>query len=158
MVEAYIGIGSNLENPIFQVNAAIESLAYLPDTKLVSFSSLYASKPQGPQDQPDFVNAVAKIATHMSATALLSALQTLEREQGKVKKRHWGERLIDLDVLLYGSMTIETSELVVPHPEMQSRDFVLLPLRELASDIPVLGSVDALIKELKETFVFPLNT
>lgn len=157
MVEAYIGIGSNLENPVFQVNAAIDAFSHLQDIKLVASSSLYASKPQGPQDQPDFVNAVVKVATEMSASELLITLQALERDQGKVKKRHWGERLIDLDILLYGSMTIKTSDLVIPHPEMKSRDFVLLPLRELALDVPILGNVDALIQELTETFVYPLQ-
>lgn len=124
---------------------------------LMSASSLYASKPQGPQDQPDFVNAVAKIKTQLSATSLLASLQTLEKEQGKVKKRHWGERVIDLDILLYGSVTIQTTTLTIPHPEIPYRDFVLLPLSELVLELPLLGNVSNLIDALDETYVYPLN-
>lgn len=156
MVEAYIGLGSNLSEPVAQVRNAMATLNDVPDVKLVSTSSLYASRPQGPQDQPDFVNAVAKIETRLSASALLSVLQKIEREQGKVKKRHWGERVIDLDILLYGDATIDTSDLKIPHPEMIHRDFVLLPLSELVSELPLLGHVGDLVEALDETYVYPL--
>lgn len=124
---------------------------------LMSASSLYASEPQGPQDQPDFVNAVAKIKTQLSATSLLATLQNLEKELGKVKKRHWGERVIDLDILLYGSVTIQTSILTIPHPEITRRDFVLLPLSELASELPLLGKVSNFIDALNKTYVYPIS-
>lgn len=157
MVDAFIGIGSNLQNPVDQVKKAISALESLPDSRLVSVSSLYASKPQGPQDQPDFVNAVARLETGLSASNLLCALQSIEKKQGKVKKRHWGERLIDLDILLYDAVTIDTPELVIPHPELTNRDFVLLPLAELIEDLPIFGRVATLIEALEETFVFPMT-
>lgn len=157
MVDAFIGIGSNLLNPVVQVKNAISALEHLPNSHLESVSSLYSSKPQGPQDQPDFVNAVARVKTALSASSLLNALQSIELAQGKVKKRHWGERLIDLDILLYDAVTINSPELVIPHPELTNRDFVLLPLAELVEDLPIFGSIATLIDALEETFVYPMT-
>lgn len=157
-VTAVIGIGSNLDSPKDQVIRAIDSLNRLDGCQLLASSSLYASKPQGPQDQPDFVNAVAVIETTLSPQALLARLQALEIRQGKNKLRHWGERVIDLDILLYGQQVIHTDDLQVPHPQMAHRDFVLLPLQEILPDceIPGVGAVGDLVNQLTETFVIPL--
>lgn len=158
--QAFIGIGSNLNQPVEQVFTAFESLKHLPESEWMTASSLYASKPQGPQDQPDFVNAVVQIRTRLSPLALLDELQSLEQSQGKVKKRHWGERLIDLDVLLYDDEVIEHERLLVPHPYLTQRDFVLLPLQEIAPDLvlPDGKKIPGLVDSLSETFVVPLET
>ena len=141
---AYIGLGSNLQDPAAQVNLAFERLDEIPDTELSGRSSLYRSAPFGPVEQPDFVNAVAAIQTALPALILLEHLQRIEREQGRVRgAERWGPRIIDLDLLVYGNAEIATAELTVPHPGIALRNFVLLPLRELAPDllIPKLGRV-----------------
>lgn len=147
-MHAYIGLGSNLADPIEQVKTAINNIKSLPDTQLVTWSSLYASPPMGPQDQPDYINAVAAIETELSAHQLLDALQVIEQQQGRVRKRHWGERTLDLDVLLYGQTTINDERLQIPHPGIALRAFVLYPLAEIATDliIPEVGMVQDLVK------------
>ncbi|MDG4813372.1 2-amino-4-hydroxy-6-hydroxymethyldihydropteridine diphosphokinase [Hydrogenovibrio sp. 3SP14C1] len=153
--EVYIGLGSNLSDPKMQVLKALDSLKDLPNTQWVSHSSLYSSRPQGPQDQPDFVNAVALLKTQLSPIELLDRLQAFETSQGKVKKRHWGERLIDLDILLYGHETLHTERLIIPHPFMIERDFVLLPMAEISPDLilPNHSRIKDLISELPEGFI-----
>lgn len=155
----YIGLGSNLDQPLKQLKTALKSLVALENTQLVNTSSFYGSKPLGPQDQPDFVNAVCALETSLSATELLSELQQLEQSQGRVKKRHWGERLIDLDILLYGDEIINLPDLQVPHAQMHLRDFVLIPLAEIAPQIIIPGkeSIQSLINELDESFLISLN-
>ena len=128
----YIGLGSNLDNPTQQVIDGINALAALRETQLLATSSLYASAPIGPQDQPPFINAVALIKTALTPIALLDALQALEQDAGRVRKRHWGERTLDLDILLFGEQTIEHPRLKVPHPFMCERRFVLEPLLEVS--------------------------
>ncbi|WP_373018237.1 2-amino-4-hydroxy-6-hydroxymethyldihydropteridine diphosphokinase [Thiomicrorhabdus sp.] len=153
----YIGLGSNLENPGKQIETALTSLDNLPDTRLLKRSRLYASKPLGPQDQPDFMNAVCLLETDLEPLALLDALQAIELAQGRVKKRHWGERSIDLDILLYGQLQISSERLNLPHKEIASRDFVLLPLAEISPGLIVSGqgTVEDLIAQLETTFVVP---
>ncbi|MBF8224219.1 MULTISPECIES: 2-amino-4-hydroxy-6-hydroxymethyldihydropteridine diphosphokinase [Halomonadaceae] len=129
---AYIGLGSNQQHPREQVIQALDALDRLPLTRLAGASRLYASAPVGPQDQPDFVNAVAELATRLSPLALLDQLQALEQRHGRRRLRHWGPRTLDLDLLLYDEAVIESPRLRVPHPEMAHRGFVLLPLAELA--------------------------
>lgn len=129
---AYIGLGSNLESPRNQINRALVELEHLPLSHLVAHSHLYASRPVGPQDQPDFVNAVAALNTRLSPLALLDQLQALEQRHGRQRKRHWGPRTLDLDLLLYDNARIELPRLRVPHPQMSTRGFVLIPLAELA--------------------------
>ncbi len=146
-VRAYIGIGSNLNDPVARVQAAFGELERLPDTRLAARSSLYGSKPMGPADQPDYVNAVAGVDTRMPATDLLQALAQIEDRQGRERgTEQWGPRTLDLDLLLYGDQRIATPALTVPHPGMHERDFVLVPLAEIAGDIelPGLGPVGAL--------------
>ena len=137
---AYIGIGSNLDDPASQVKEALEELDGIQDSVLVSQSSLYASKPMGPADQPDYVNAVAALDTLLSAGELLQALQKIEQRLGRERDgEKWGPRIIDLDLLLYGKKTIKTDTLTVPHPGLHERDFVIIPLAEIAGNLNIPG-------------------
>ena len=135
MVTCYIGLGANLNNPEQQIVTALQALQQLPDTELTAVSSLYGSKPLGPQDQPDYLNAVAQLQTSLEPLALLDALQAQELAQGRERKRHWGERNIDLDIILYGDLQLRSERLNLPHHEMLKRSFVLLPLAELSPQL-----------------------
>ena len=135
----YIGLGSNLGNPAEQVERAIEFLRAVPQIRLLSRSSLYSSGPIGPVDQPDYVNAVAKISTTLDARGLLRALKEIERLRGRKRGVRWGPRLIDLDLLLFGDEEIDELNLKVPHPGIACRNFVLLPLAEVAPGLVVPG-------------------
>ncbi len=159
MAQVFVGLGSNLSDPVKQVNRALRSLGELAQTRLVRCSKLYGSAPQGPQDQPDFVNAVCLLETQLTPMDLLLALQGIEQTQGRVKKRHWGERLIDLDILLFDGLTISLPELTIPHVEIANRDFVLVPLFEIEPNvtIPNQGSVRSLISQLKTSYLHPIN-
>lgn len=148
--EAWIGLGSNLAgklaSPQAHILQAFEELAALPSSKLLARSSLYCSPPMGPPDQPDFINAVARLRTELLPDALLDALQGIETAHNRVRERRWGARTLDLDILLYGSGQIHSSRLSIPHPGIGERAFVLYPLREIAPglQVPGLGSVDEL--------------
>ena len=136
MIEVYIGLGSNLALPKKQIQAACTSLAALPDTMLIKGSSLYQSQPMGPQDQPDYVNAVVLIKTALSPHKLLQQTQLIESQQGRIRKaKRWGPRTLDLDLLLFGQQQIDEEALTVPHPGMKQREFVLYPLFEIAPDL-----------------------
>lgn len=135
LTRAYLGIGSNKNKPLQQVNQAITTLQKLPRLKFIGVSSRYRSPPLGPSDQADFVNAVAAVDTQLSATALLKVLQAIEQQQGRVRTQHWGARTLDLDLLLYGNEIVNTAELVIPHAEMRNRYFVLYPLAEIAPEL-----------------------
>ena len=135
MITAYIALGSNLNTPVEQLHAALKAISQLPNTHLVTTSSFYKSKPLGPQDQPDYVNAVAKIKTELSPLALLDELQRIENEQGRVRLRRWGERTLDLDLILYSDEQIQNERLTVPHIEMQNREFVIVPMYDLSPDL-----------------------
>ena len=147
-VRAWIGLGSNLGDPVHQLNDALAALETFPSTRLLRVSSFYRSRPMGPQDQPDFVNAVAELDTALPALQLLDALQAVEQAQGRVRGQHWGPRTLDLDLLLYGNERISLPRLEVPHPGLPERAFVLYPLAELDPDldIPGVGSIDALCR------------
>jgi 2-amino-4-hydroxy-6-hydroxymethyldihydropteridine diphosphokinase len=132
---AYIGLGSNLDAPIEQVRQALSELDMLPLSRLLASSSLYTSRPVGPQDQPDFINAVAALETLLSPLALLDQLQALEQQHRRRRQRHWGPRTLDLDLLLYSNTLINTPRLRVPHPQMTARAFVLAPLAEIAPSL-----------------------
>ncbi len=139
---AYVGLGSNLQGPARQLEGAFELLGGIPETRLISQSSLYRSAPFGGVEQPDFVNAAAALLTKLPAEGLLRELQRIEilrgRERGNLR---WGPRVLDLDLLVYSNHRIETADLTIPHPGIGERNFVLLPLAELAPglDIPGLG-------------------
>lgn len=133
MSEVFVAIGSNLADPLGQARRAVSALTALPETELQQASSFYSSRPMGPADQPDYVNAVARLATRLAPLALLDQLQKIELEQGRVRKdERWGPRTLDLDLLLYGDRVIKHERLIVPHYGMQEREFVLLPLAEIA--------------------------
>jgi len=133
MIDVYLGLGSNLAEPEQQICAALNALAKLSHTQIKCCSSLYGSVPMGPQDQADYVNAVVFIQTQLAPLVLLKALQTIELEQGRVRKaQRWGPRTLDIDILLYGEQQIDGSELVVPHYGMKEREFVLFPLFEIS--------------------------
>jgi 2-amino-4-hydroxy-6-hydroxymethyldihydropteridine diphosphokinase len=150
MTRAYIGLGSNLNNPRDQVLDALRELALQEGIQLLAQSSLYLSEPMGPQDQPEFINAVAAIETRLEPLLLLEVLQSIEKKHGRKRERHWGPRTLDLDLLLYGEERISHPELTVPHPGIAERGFVLLPLREVAPGLAIegLGSVEELLQKL----------
>ncbi|MDO4429903.1 MAG: 2-amino-4-hydroxy-6-hydroxymethyldihydropteridine diphosphokinase [Lonepinella koalarum] len=135
MITAYIALGSNLNSPVEQLQSALKSIHDLPHTQLTHCSAFYQSKPLGPQDQPDYVNAVACIETTLSPLELLDELQRIENEQGRIRLRRWGERTLDLDILLYGDLQIESERLTLPHYDMKNREFVIIPLLEIAPQL-----------------------
>jgi len=140
MVRTYIGIGSNLADPESQVMRALAELDEIPDCCCVKQSSLYHSKPLGPQDQPDFVNAVAALDAALPAERLLEELQRIENRHGRARSGpRWGPRTLDLDLLVYGDAILASETLTVPHPGLLERDFVLCPLYEIAPDLEVPG-------------------
>ena len=132
---AFIGLGANLGQPRDQLAAALRALASLPGTRLTAVSRLYGSAPVGPQDQPDYVNAVARLETSLTPHRLLAELQAIENHAGRIRKRHWGPRTLDLDLLLYAEDEIRTTHLTVPHPEMTLRGFVIVPLLDIAPGV-----------------------
>ncbi len=133
-VTAYIGLGSNLGDPAANLHSAIAQLAGADGIALRGVSRFYVSKPMGPQDQPDYVNAVICVFTPLDAHTLLQRLFAVERAHGRVRdaSQRWGARTLDLDLLLYGDQVIATPDLHVPHPGIGERSFVLLPLADLA--------------------------
>ncbi len=153
MIEVYIGLGSNLALPKKQLRAACVSLAALPGSELIRCSSLYRSRPMGPQDQPDYVNAVALITTTLSPDTLLQQTQLIENHQGRLRKANrWGPRTLDLDMLLFGKQRIDNDHLTVPHCGMKQREFVLYPLFEIAPDLifPCGEKLSELVKKCPE--------
>lgn len=159
MVTVYIGMGSNMETPIQQLQTALDELHNIKNTTLINCSSFYKSKPVGPQDQADFINAVAELSTTLSALELLEALQAIEQVHQRVRERHWGPRTLDLDVLLYGEEQIENERLIVPHKEMLNRNFVLIPLFELSGDmiIPGANSLKTYVESCDKTTIIKLE-
>ena len=126
MQRCFIGLGSNLGEPVNQLQQALNALAKLDQCKLGAISSFYASKPLGPQDQPDYVNAVVELFTELSPHRLLDQLQMIEQYQGRVRTgQRWGARTLDLDILLYGEQQIHDERLTVPHYDMAQRNFVV---------------------------------
>jgi 2-amino-4-hydroxy-6-hydroxymethyldihydropteridine diphosphokinase len=137
--KAFVGLGANLGEPEAQVRRALAALAELPGTRLLAASSLYRSAPVGVLAQLDFINAVAEVETALSARALLEALLAEERRFGRTREFPNAPRTLDLDLLLYGDRVIDEPGLVVPHPRMHERAFVLAPLAEIAPDIAIPG-------------------
>lgn len=152
-ITAYIGLGSNLKNPQSQLTQALEALNTLPQSRLLKYSSLYRNKSMGPADQPDYINAVASLATNLSPYELLAGLQDLEIKQGRIRgPERWGPRSLDLDILLYGELELSTPDLIIPHPGLPDRNFVLYPLYEIAPDleIPGRGPLVALLSKVSQ--------
>jgi len=151
LLPAYVALGSNLDDPRAQVERAMAELAGLPGTHRVLRSSLYRSRPFGPVQQPDFINAVAGLLTRLDPAALLAELKALETRLGRERPVvRWGPRRIDLDLLVHGGARIDAPGLQVPHPGIAGRAFVLVPLAEIAPDleVPGAGRVRALLEKV----------
>ena len=137
---AYVALGSNLSDPRRQVENAFDALAALPDARLVVRSSLWRSAPLGPQDQPEFVNAVAGLVTTREPREFLASLQAVERRLGKSEPAvRWGPRVIDLDLVAFADLQVDEPGLTLPHPGLHRRNFVLYPLSEIAAELWVPG-------------------
>ncbi|MBE7525789.1 MAG: 2-amino-4-hydroxy-6-hydroxymethyldihydropteridine diphosphokinase [Gammaproteobacteria bacterium] len=150
--QAFIALGSNLENPILQLQQAFDELAQLSGTRLIRRSSLYRSAPVGKLDQPDFINAVALIETLLAPHDLLKALLAIEQRHGRVREALNAPRTLDLDILLYDALHFQDADLTLPHPRMTQRAFVLMPLLEIAPEcnIPGHGSIAPLLAACHE--------
>lgn len=136
MTRVFIAIGSNLNDPVGQAQRAVEALKNVPQTEFIRASQLYSSSPMGPQDQPDYINAVVEVDTQLTPLALLDHTQAIELEQGRVRKdERWGPRTLDLDIILFGDQEINNPRLTVPHYGMKVREFVLYPLAEISPDL-----------------------
>lgn len=151
MIDIYIGLGSNLEQPAEQVKRARITLSEHANIFEIACSSLYSSPPMGPQDQPNYVNAVMRAVTDLPAIDLLSTLQKIENDFGRVRDgERWGARILDLDLLLYADQKINLPDLTVPHIGLSNRSFVMYPLAEIAPDdliIPGKSTVKVLLSE-----------
>lgn len=145
--QVLIALGSNLENPVSQVRRAFDELAALPESSLLACSSLYRSAPVGKSDQPDFINAVVQIETALTPHDLLKALLEIEKNHGRVRKLPNDPRTLDLDILMYDKLECNENGLILPHPRMHQRAFVLKPLMEISEDcfIPGHGTVAELL-------------
>jgi 2-amino-4-hydroxy-6-hydroxymethyldihydropteridine diphosphokinase len=130
-MKAFIGLGSNLGDREANIRQALQHLEQLPETTIVRGSSLYDTEPVGVPDQPNFLNGVVQIETHLAPRQLLWNLMLIERRLGRVRTQHWGPRVIDLDLLLYGDEVVDEEDLQVPHPLMTQRSFVMVPLVEI---------------------------
>jgi len=146
---AFVGLGSNLDDPRAQVLRALQALDKLPQTRVLARSSLYRSAPVGYLEQPDFINAVAQLEPGLSPRALLDALLELEQECGRTREFINAPRTLDLDLLMYDELLHHEHGLTIPHPQMHLRAFVLRPLLEIAPDcvIPGIGSAAAALRQ-----------
>lgn len=159
--KAYIAIGSNLNDPLKQVNSVIKELHELPKSHVSAVSSLYQSSPIESDDQPDYINAVISLETQLHAHDLLTELERIETEHGRTRTtRRWGPRTIDLDLILFDDLSINTPRLIVPHPEFHKRAFVLVPLYEIAPDLvlPSGKKLGELLLELPKTDLAIIET
>jgi 2-amino-4-hydroxy-6-hydroxymethyldihydropteridine diphosphokinase len=160
-VVAYLGLGSNLANPIAQLQQAEQAIVAVSGIHWLACSSLYHSAPLGPADQPDYINSVLAIASTLSPSDLLAALQAIELAQGRQRNgERWGARTLDIDILLYGKQVINLPDLTVPHTELSRRAFVLYPLAELAPQliIPTHGRLARLLARCSLTGLERLTT
>ena len=151
MNQVYLGIGSNKNHPYFRINTVLKQINRIKSTNIVKKSSLYVTKPLGPQAQPNFINSVIKIKTNLSPDELLGELQKLEKLHNRKKTKRWGPRSMDIDILIYNKIIMNTEKLVIPHPGLEYRDFVLIPLYEITSygyEVPKYGKIKTLIKNL----------
>lgn len=136
MTLVYIALGSNLASPLEQVNAAVNAIREIPESRVVAVSSFYRTPPLGPQDQPDYLNAAVVLETTLEPETLLDHTQRIELQQGRVRKaERWGPRTLDLDIMLFGDRVIHSERLTVPHYDMKNRGFMLWPLFEIAPDL-----------------------
>ncbi|MBX2807926.1 MAG: 2-amino-4-hydroxy-6-hydroxymethyldihydropteridine diphosphokinase [Cellvibrionaceae bacterium] len=145
----FIGLGSNLDKPNQQIERALKQLQQLPKSRGLRCSPWYQSRALGPGTQPDYINAVASLKTTLQPLDLLSALQKIEDCQGRQRTIRWGARTLDLDILLYNAARVNSSKLQLPHPELEKRNFVLLPLYDLAPDL-ILPNGVPLMRAVKD--------
>lgn len=131
----FIGLGSNLEQPLLQVSKALRSLTAHSDFLFLKSSYWYASKAVGPGSQPDYINGAVLLESALQPDQVLDILQKIELDQGRERQERWGARTIDLDILLFGDLTIKTERLIIPHPQITNRNFVLLPLIDLDNNL-----------------------
>ncbi len=157
-VIAYVGIGSNIGDRENQLRLALKELAALPTMESGAVSSIYETAPVGVREQPDFLNLVVSVRTTLSPHKLLDILQGIENKMGRVRTVRWGPRVIDLDLLLYGELVVETPELTVPHPRLQERSFVLMPLAEIAPTVVLPGGTKTAEKLLEKLLAKPGET
>ncbi|MBT3548854.1 MAG: 2-amino-4-hydroxy-6-hydroxymethyldihydropteridine diphosphokinase [Gammaproteobacteria bacterium] len=144
MNTVFIALGSNLNNPIYHLEKGIRDINHLSKTRVIKRSSLYKSKPIGPQNQPNYINAVIKVITHFEPISLLDVLQDIENKHHRKRIKRWGPRTLDLDILIFNDLVINHERLVIPHPEIINREFVLVPLREITNHefiIPKYGKL-----------------
>lgn len=138
MISSFIGMGSNQSDPVTQLKQALLAMDKIPNCVVGRVSSLYSSRPMGPADQPDYINAVIELKTNLSPNELLKCLQQIELQQGRVRKdEQWGPRTLDLDIIFYGDLLIEQEDLVIPHYGYRTREFVLYPLSEIDAEMPL---------------------
>ncbi len=137
--QAYLGLGGNLDGSLQAMQQAAALLDALPDSRITACSPLYRSPAWGVTDQPDFLNAVVMLETYLSPPTLLAHTQRLEKKLGRLPSRRWGERLIDIDILLYGQHVVITPELRIPHPYLTQRIFALRPLLDIAPNVHIPG-------------------
>ena len=137
----YIGLGSNLDNPTQHIQVAIDEIKAIENFDFIKCSSLYKTPPMGPQDQPDYINAVINIQSDIKAIDVLNSLQQLEQKHGRVRLEKWGARSLDLDILLYGNQKMNTDRLKIPHPGLYDRAFVLYPLLEIEQNLVLPNGV-----------------
>ncbi len=156
----FIGLGSNLENPVQQIRTAIGTIQANKGINLVKASSLYKTAPVGPEGQPDYINAVVEVQTTMQPQALLATLQTIENQHGRKRQLHWGARTLDLDILLFDEQVISQPNLVIPHAHISERNFVLIPLLEITDDslmIPGKGQLNDLLQQCRDNAIEKLD-
>ncbi len=144
-----LGIGSNIGNREQNIAAAIRLLAKHDDIAIDKVSSLYETEPVGVKEQPAFLNGVIKVITKLPPLQLLQVCLKVEKELGRVREKRWGPRIIDIDILIYDDVTLESEELILPHPRLHERNFVLIPLNEIVGEIPIFNGLTA--KEMLQT-------
>lgn len=160
MITCYVALGSNLDDPLRQLRDATAALKDLPRTRLLAVSRAYASAAVGPGEQPDYLNAAARMDSGLAPVDLLDALQAIEARHGRVRGQRWAARTLDLDLLLYGAESMETERLTLPHPRMTERNFVLYPLREVAEAnfmLPDGRNLDTLLRACPGEALVPIS-
>ena len=151
MNQVFIGIGSNKSHPYFRVHRALKQINRIHGTRLLKKSSLYETIPLGPKSQPNFINAVVKIETMLTPQKLLEELKYLEKLHNRKTTKRWGPRSLDLDILIYNQVVMDSEDLTIPHPGVEYREFVLIPLYEITRydfEVPKFGKINKLIKRL----------
>ncbi|MGG6196555.1 2-amino-4-hydroxy-6-hydroxymethyldihydropteridine diphosphokinase [Pantoea allii] len=161
MTRVYLALGSNLADPLHQIDAALSALDALPDTQRVATSAFYRTPPYGPPDQPDYLNAAVALDTALSAEALLDQTQRIEQEHGRVRKaERWGPRTLDIDIMLFGTASLNSDRLTVPHYDLLNRAFMLVPLLEIAPDLslPDGRSLELILAKLDRSSIRPWHS